>query len=201
MKNSLLIIGFFVLGLIVGHFQWITNEINVDKLGTYALFSLMIFAGITIGSDPSVWKIIRSFTYKILFVPIFIIIGTFSGTAVFTLLTDSFSAVDIIAVGFGFGYYSLSSIILSEIASETIGVIALLTNIIRELLTLLLAPLLPLIFGKLSVIAAGGATAMDTTLPVVIKYSGKEYGLIAVFSGIVLSLMVPVLIPLLYQFS
>lgn len=201
MKNSLFIIGFFVLGLSAGRFHRFPGEINVDKLGTYALFSLMIFAGITIGSDPSVWKIIRSFNYKILFVPVFIVLGTITGTFIFIQVSDAYSAVDIMAVGFGFGYYSLSSIILSEIASETIGVIALLTNIIRELLTLLLAPLLPRVFGKLSIIASGGATAMDTTLPVVIKYSGKEYGIIAVFSGIILSLMVPVLIPLLYQFT
>jgi uncharacterized membrane protein YbjE (DUF340 family) len=99
------------------------------------------------------------------------------------------------AVGAGFGYYSLSGILIAEISGEELGVVALLANIFREVLTLTLAPLLVKWFGKYAVIASGGATAMDTTLPVVVRYSGKEMAVVAVFSGLVLSILVPVLVP------
>ncbi|MBU2621689.1 MAG: lysine exporter LysO family protein, partial [Proteobacteria bacterium] len=34
----------------------------------------------------------------------------------------------------------------------------------------------------------------DTTLPVIIRFTGKEYGIISIFSGIVLTLVAPFLI-------
>jgi len=104
------------------------------------------------------------------------------------------------AIGSGFGYYSLSSIIISKIRNDTLGVMALLANISREIFTLLAAPLLVRYFGKLAPIASGGATSMDTTLPVIAKYSGKEYAVISVFSGVALTILVPFIIALIYRF-
>ena len=49
-------------------------------------------------------------------------------------------------------------------------------------------------FGKLAPIASGGATSMDTTLPVITKFTGTEYAIIAVFSGTVLTIIVPFLV-------
>jgi uncharacterized membrane protein YbjE (DUF340 family) len=98
-----------------------------------------------------------------------------------------------LAIGSGFGYYSLSSIMISRLSGETLGVVALLANIMREMTTLLLTPLLAR-YGKLAPIAAGGATAMDTTLPIITRFSGSEYGVVGVFSGLVLSIIVPFLV-------
>jgi uncharacterized membrane protein YbjE (DUF340 family) len=58
----------------------------------------------------------------------------------------------------------------------------------------LLTPILVKYFGNLAGIASGGATAMDTTLPVITRYSGKSYAVVAVFSGIVLTILVPFLV-------
>ena len=98
------------------------------------------------------------------------------------------------AVGAGFGYYSLSSVFITQLHSQSLGVVALLSNIFREVATLLATPLLVSYFGKLAGIASGGATAMDTTLPVISRYSGQSYAIIAVFSGIVLTILVPFLV-------
>ncbi len=51
------------------------------------------------------------------------------------------------AVGAGFGYYSLSSIFITEYKGPELGTIALLSNITREIITLLFAPLLVRWFG------------------------------------------------------
>jgi uncharacterized membrane protein YbjE (DUF340 family) len=75
-------------------------------------------------------------------------------------------------------------------------VIALLANIIREVITLISVPILVRL-GNLAPIAAGGATSMDTTLPLISRYVPCEYTVIAVFSGLVLSMIVPLLIPLI----
>lgn len=52
------------------------------------------------------------------------------------------SLSDFLAVGSGFGYYSLSSIFITEYRGAELGTIALLANIVRELIVLLCAPLL-----------------------------------------------------------
>jgi len=77
-----------------------------------------------------------------------------------------------------------------------LGTIALLANIFREVLALLLAPLLVRYFGKLAPIAAGGATTMDTTFPVIVRYSGKEYSVVSIYHGFVTDLAVPFLVTL-----
>jgi uncharacterized membrane protein YbjE (DUF340 family) len=73
-------------------------------------------------------------------------------------------------------------------------VIALLSNVMRELATILMAPLLARHFGKLAPIASGGATSMDTTLPIITRCVGAEYAMVSVFSGIVLTVLAPILI-------
>jgi len=106
----------------------------------------------------------------------------------------------VLAVGAGFGYYSLSSLFITQLSGEMLGVTALLSNILREILTLLATPLLVQYFGKLAGIASGGATSMDTTLPVITRYSGKEWSIISVFSGVVLTLLVPFLVTFILKF-
>jgi uncharacterized membrane protein YbjE (DUF340 family) len=101
-----------------------------------------------------------------------------------------------LAIGSGFGYYSLSSIYITKISGEVLGVVALLSNIIREVITLIASPVLVKYFGKLAPIASGGATSMDTTLPIITRYSGKEFAVTSVFSGTVLTIIVPFMVTL-----
>jgi uncharacterized membrane protein YbjE (DUF340 family) len=154
----------------------------------------MVLAGVGIGADRKSWLVIRTINIKIFLVPAGIIAGTLIGVTICSLFIPSLQLREVLAVGAGFGYYSLSSIFISELHSEALGVVALLSNILREVFTLLLTPLLVKYFGKLAGIASGGATSMDTTLPVISKYSGKDYAIIALFSGVVLTILVPFLV-------
>lgn len=194
MKNSLIILTFFSVGLLLGVFDYLPGIITENDYSMYALYGLMFLVGISIGADSESWKIVRQMNLKILLVPVGIIAGTLAGSALVGALVPELNIRESMAVGAGFGYYSLSSIFISQISGETLGIIALLSNILREIFTLLFTPLLVLYFGKLGGIASGGATAMDTTLPVIVKYAGKEWGIVAVFSGIVLTVLVPFLV-------
>jgi uncharacterized membrane protein YbjE (DUF340 family) len=98
------------------------------------------------------------------------------------------------AVSAGFGYYSLSSVLITQYKGVELGTIALLANIIREVLTLLLAPWMVRYFGKLAPISAGGATTMDTTFPVIVKNSGKEFSVLSIYHGFITDLSVPFLV-------
>ena len=196
MRNTVIILIFFAGGVLVGFIDLLPEALSGEKMTTYVLYLLLVTVGVGVGANKNTIKILKSASWRILLIPLSIIIGTFLGTLVYSFFDPELSLRECWAVGSGFGYYSLSSVIIKEMAGETLGVIALLSNIIREILTLLLSPLLAKIFGKLAPVASGGATSMDTTLPIITKSIGVEYAAFSVFSGLVLTLMVPVLVPL-----
>ena len=200
MKGSIIILLFFSIGLIAGIFGLNFGFEKIDDLSLYALYMLMFFVGIGVGADQRVWDTLKKINLRIITVPVIIIVGTISGTFICSLFLSDITSLDAMAIGSGFGYYSLSSILISKIRDETIGVIALIANISREIFTLIATPLLVKYFGKIAPIASAGATSMDTTLPVITKYSGKEYALISLFSGVVLTILVPAIITVIYRF-
>jgi uncharacterized membrane protein YbjE (DUF340 family) len=197
MKNSFIMLSVFVAGVIIGLFSFLPSGVMKYGAELYALYLLMLLVGISIGSDiPGAWRLLKKLHIRIAMVPLAVIIGTFAGVSLVPFFLPGISFKDALAVGSGFGYYSLSSILLSELKGEVLGVIALLANIIRELITVIGAPLFVRFFGKLSPITSGGATSMDTTLPVITRFSGKEYATISVFSGTILTILVPFLVTL-----
>jgi len=200
MKNSLIILAFFATGVILGISKNLPDLMMQDDFSMYALYVLMFLVGIGIGADRKSWSILRTMKIKIILIPIGVIVGTFSGAALFSVLIPDLRLKEVLAVSAGFGYYSLSSLFITELSGEMLGVVALLSNILREIFTLLATPLLVIYFGKLAGIASGGATSMDTTLPVISRYSGKEWSIIAVFSGVILTILVPFLVTFILKY-
>lgn len=201
MKNSIYIVLAFFLGIITAVSGLIPPDTLGSEPGRYSLYLLMFLVGMGIGADSRSVELISRQGVRLLLVPLMTISGTFAGVLAVSAVLKDISAGEALAVGAGFGYYSLSSIIISQMHSESLGVIALLSNIIREIFTLLAAPLMVVIFGKLSPVAAAGATSMDTTLPVITTVSGREFAIIALFHGIVLTVLVPVLVSMILKLS
>jgi len=200
MKNSLIIVGFFVLGISIGLYNLSPNIFVEIDFSIYALYILMFMVGVGIGSDKNAWKVLKNAKLKIVLVPLTVIIGTTIGVAIISVFLKEISLRESLAIGAGYGYYSLSSIFISQISGEALGVIALISNIAREITTLLATPLFARYFGKIAPIASGGATSMDTTLPIITKFVGKEYAIISVFSGIVLTILVPFAVTFILKF-
>ena len=194
MKGSIIIVSFFILGVILSYSDWIPQSVIENDITIYILYLLMFFVGISVGSDRTVFSAVKQQGFKIFILPIGTIIGTLAGSAITGLLYGGGSLTDCLAVASGFGYYSLSSIFITEFKGAELGTVALVSNVLREIITLLFAPLLAYYFGKLAPISSGGATTMDTTLPIITKVSGKEFIVISVFHGIIVDFSVPFLV-------
>ena len=194
MRGSLIIVAFFIAGLLLARWGWIPSSLSEGDVSIWALYALMFLVGISIGRETQALKAMRGQHWKILWVPVATWAGTLAGTAFASLLLPSRNLADCLAVGSGFGYYSLSSIFITEYRGAELGTIALAANIIREIITLLGAPLLVCWFGKLAPICAGGATTMDTTLPVITRFSGKEFVVVSIFHGFIVDFSVPFLV-------
>jgi uncharacterized membrane protein YbjE (DUF340 family) len=196
MKGSLTIVAFFILGTFAGLFNLISYDFTQSNLSYYALCALMFSVGFSLGNDSSTLKRFRSINPRLVLLPLVTIIGTLVGSAFVSILLSHRSLTDCLAVGSGFGYYSLSSIFITEYKGAELGTVALLSNISREIITLLFAPLLVKYFSKLAPISAGGATTMDTTLPIIARFSGQSFIIVAIFHGFVVDLSVPFLVVL-----
>lgn len=191
MKGSILILASFAAGAIIGIFDLLPDSLNSSDYTTYALAVMLFLLGISIGYDKSISSTLRQSSPAILLVPLGTILGTWLGAILISPLFSKYSTFDLMAVGSGFGYYSISSVFITQYKGAELGTIALAANIIRELLTLLIAPFLAIHFGKLAPIAAGGATTLDTTLPIISKVSGADFVFIAMFHGLILDISIP----------
>lgn len=189
MKGSLTILFFFCAGLTLARLGLMPEYLLHHDLTLYALWLLMFLVGLSIGSDRRLQEILRSLRPRVLLLPLATTVGSFAGTALASVFL-LYSASECMAVGAGFAYYSLSSIFISQYKGPELGTIALISNIGRELATLLLTPLLARI-SPLAPIVCGGASTMDTTLPVITRYSGREWLFTSIVHGMVLDFTVP----------
>ena len=197
MKGSIIIIAFFALGIAVGRqFSTCTLQFSIFNLqfSTFTLYALMFCVGISIGSDTKTLKSFKDVNPRLMMLPVMTVVGTLAGTAAASALLPHRHLFDCLAIGSGFGYYSLSSIFITEYKGAELGTIALLANIMREIITLLCAPLLVRYFGKLAPISMGGATTMDTTLPIITRTSGQDYVIVSIFHGFCVDFSVPFLV-------
>jgi uncharacterized membrane protein YbjE (DUF340 family) len=186
-------LSFFAAGLLCGLVGFIPESIFNPNVSFYVLSALMLSVGLSIGQQPETVRKFRSIHSRVLLLPAVVIGGTWLGALAVSLFFGH-KTTEFLAMGSGFGYYSLSSIIITEYKGIELGTIALLSNIVREVLTLLLAPFMVRYFGRLAPIAVGGATTMDTTFPVIVNTSGNEFAIIAIYSGFILDFSVPFLV-------
>ena len=193
MKGSLIVVGFFVIGLLGGIEKMVPAWLLDGDVSFVALCGLLLFVGLGIGLNPEMKKEVRSLSPRMALLPVVTIIGSWLGALlIWTVLHRTLS--DCMAINSGFAYYSLSSIFITEYRGAELGTIALLANIIREMLTLLGAPLMARWFGPLAPISVGGATTMDTTLPILSQTLGQRYIALSIYHGFVVDFTVPFLV-------
>ena len=193
-KESIIVLFFFSFGVLGGRLDLLPADWLglVHEASNLAVYAMLAAVGMSLGFDSRAWRILRDLKGWVVLVPLMIIVGTFlGGVAAWTMLDMSFR--DVMAVAAGFGYYSLSSMLINQLADVSLGSMALISNMVRELVTLLFAPLFARVFGGLGPLSAAGA-ASDTCLPAIIRTSGERNTILGIFSGMVLTIAVPIFV-------
>ena len=201
MNGSFAVVAMFAVGCAVGVAAVAAGlrVPDVHGVSVYILYALMLQVGLGIGSRDNLRQIARSLTPKVLLLPVASVAGTLAFSAVAGLLLSRWSVADCLAVSSGMGYYSLSSILIMQLKLPTMGArlatelatIALLTNIMRELLALVAAPLLRRFFGCMAPISAAGVTSADVALPSIMRVSGQSMMPLAIIHGLLIDFSVP----------
>ncbi len=190
MKSSLLIVAFFVCGLVCGRLELLPDGLISEDLTLVMLYCLMTLVGFSLGCDTRLCETLRSVHPKMLLFPLGTTIGTFAAAALVAIILHE-PLAQCMAIGAGFAYYSLSSILIGQHLGSEPGTIALISNVTRELLTLLLVPVMAKFVPPAAVISMGGATTMDTTLPLLARTLGPQWVFVSITHAVMLDFSVP----------
>jgi len=196
-KEPLILVGIVVLGLTLRLttplFDWFQSS-----LVTYLLYTLLFFVGMGMVHKQISFKGV--FGDKSLFLlPFYTIAGTYFG-ALFAPLLTGYTVKEAWGMLSGFGWYSLSGILISDLGFPILGSISFLANLLRESFSFFLIPF----FGRLGkryyhpAVCTAGATSMDVTLVLLSSHFGTRTMLGSIYHGVVMSLAAPILIPLFF---
>jgi len=190
MLESLTLLGVVALGFIIGLFIEVEKSF-IDQLGEWALMLLLAIIGVQLRNSGIAIREILLNKAGITIALIVIVTSWIAGGLISVLL--DFPLNHALAISSGFGWYSLSGILISDGVSPVFGGVAFIADLARELIAILLIPLL-IKKHPYSGVGIGGATSMDFTLPIIQKSGGSEVVPMAIISGFILTLVSPVFI-------
>ncbi len=192
---SIIIFATLLCGIGAGIFVGSADAVLMEKMSSLFLWLLLLSVGIDMGLNQQVFGQIKKLGFKILLIPIGVVIGSLLGGSVVSFFFPQ-SLKECLAISSGMGWYSLSGILLTKAGNPIGGTISFLANVIRELLTFISVPFIAKHINYYCAIAPGGATAMDTTLAIISRNTNATIAVMAFVSGVSLTMVVPILVPI-----
>ncbi|MDI5985890.1 lysine exporter LysO family protein [Halomonas sp. M4R5S39] len=195
MTGSLALVGAVVLGVLLGLVGGnLTGEAlfaGAETLAEWVLYALLALIGCQLRNSGMPLRQILLNRFGLAIAMVLAVTSLAGGLLAAPLLGLTWN--EGLAMAAGFGWYSLSGILIGDRLGPLLGGVAFFNDLTRELLAFVLIPLVIRRHAALA-IGYGGATSMDFTLPVIQQHGGVACVPIAVVSGFILSLLSPPLI-------
>ena len=190
-----MLIGYFVIRRVfAGNMESFENMAGLGiKIG---LCLLLIFVGIDLGLDGTVIENFKRVGIRILAFPAVVVIGTLLGAGISGTLMG-LNLKESLAVGAGFGWYTLAPGIIMEAGYITASAVSFLHNVMRELFSILFIPMVAQKIGYVETTGMLGAAALDLSLPISETSTRSDIAVYSFVSGVILSILVPVLVPVI----
>lgn len=190
-------VGILVAGIVLG-FVLPEAYLPPESMGQYALMTLILIVGLQLrGNDISLKSVLLN-RYGMQISVVFMLSCALAGL-IFSACLSDVSWTKGLALSSGYGWYSLSGIVMTQAYGATWGSVALLTDLLRELFALAWIPAL-MSRSMGAAIGVGGATSLDFTLPIIQKSGGLEAVPIAISFGFVVNVVSPFLMVLFSSF-
>lgn len=192
LRLFLLVVVGFLSGYFIPIFGWFQ-----ERYTTFLLYALLFLIGVQMVRNEVDLKraMLHPATF---FVPLLTMVGSLGGGFVVAGLFE-LEAGKALSLAAGFGWYSLSGVLITEMGDPILGAAGFMINVIRESIALLAIPFLARINMPMIAIGVGGATSMDVTLPLIERSCGTSYVPLAIVNGAVLSMLVPILVPFFFS--
>ncbi|NYU07886.1 LysO family transporter [Leclercia sp. M50] len=187
--ESLKLCGVVVLGFLLGltGFSFLQHATEASE---YTLIFLLFLIGIQLRNNGMTLKQIV-LNRRGMIVAVVVVGSSLIGGVINAFILD-LPLNTALAMASGFGWYSLSGILLTESFGPVIGSAAFFNDLGRELIAIMLIPGL-VRRSRSTALGLCGATSMDFTLPVLQRSGGLEMVPAAIVHGFILSLLVPVM--------
>lgn len=193
-------VGALVLGVAYGLVGVVFAPLDaLAENSNLVLYALMFFVGISVGGSRGLLGKLRQYHVRVLIIPAGIVVGSVVGGLVCAPLVG-LSLPTGAAVASGLGWYSLSGVMMTELAGAQVGSITFMANLLRELVSFFSIPWIAKHLNYPTCIAPAGATSEDTTLPMMIRCTNGETVVLSVLNGVICSALVPVLIEVCHRF-
>ena len=190
--ESLKLCGAVLAGFLLGLTQWSPLR-HASTISEYALMLMLLLVGIQLRSSGMTLRQI-TLNRRGMMVALVSLMSALIGGVIAALVLDLPIRTGL-ALASGFGWYSLSGILMSESFGPVIGSAAFFNDLLRELMTIMLIPLL-ITRQRSMTLGLSGATSMDFTLPILQRTGGMEIVPAAIVHGFIMSLLAPILIAL-----
>ncbi|HHF0558858.1 TPA: lysine exporter LysO family protein [Vibrio antiquarius] len=162
----------------------------VDTASEWILFLLLFFIGIQLRNSGLTLRQIL-LNKQGMAIAAVVIATCMLGGVIAAILLD-LPLYQALAMASGFGWYSLAGILMGDAFGPVFGGASFLIELMRELVALVAIPIFIRSY-PCTAIGYAGATAMDFTLPVIQTTGGVRCVPVAIVSGFILSLLVPVM--------
>ncbi|MFA0752584.1 MAG: hypothetical protein IMHGJWDQ_000338 [Candidatus Fervidibacter sp.] len=172
---------------------------HAERIGFGALCWMVFAVGVWLGTQREAWRQVWKVGWWLLLLPFGTLVVSSLSAAVIGLLWGISPALAA-AIGGACGWYSLSGVAVAKRWGAEAGLIAFSVNFLRELLAFGLVPLVAR-FSPWAAIALCGATAADTTLPLLAKATNAQGAFTGLISGGFITASVPLLVTLLAHWS
>ncbi len=157
---------------------------------------LLFFVGTDMGLAGTIVSSLRKAGARVLAFPAAVVLGTLAAAFLCGLVLP-ISQKEALAIGAGFGWYTLAPIVITEQGYAISGAISFMHNIMRELGGIVLLPLVAQRIGHIEAASLPGVASMDICLPLVERACSEEIVVYSFLIGLLQSAAVPVLVPLI----
>ncbi|MGB9671533.1 MAG: hypothetical protein C0193_01940 [Candidatus Bathyarchaeota archaeon] len=183
-----------ILGTVAGYVSDSMDIVAINTIFSYYIFTislivLIFFMGLLFGADKETAANLKKTGIKVLVFPFATALGSILGGLVGGLLLELDLAASM-GVCAGYGWYTLAGPLAGQLFGVKWAALGFTVNFLREIITITTISITSKI-DKYAPIAMGGATTMDTTLPVIVRYCGQDTLITAFSSGFTLTIIAP----------
>lgn len=200
---SVLILVIILAGMLSGHylipelFDDITQfEALSGNFMVIGLCFLLFLVGIELGLSGAVVSSLKTAGIRAFAFPAAVVIGSLAAAFLCSFVLP-ISVKEALAIGAGFGWYTLAPIVISEQGYVLAGAISFLHNVMREFGGIILFPLVAEKIGYIEAAGMPGVASMDVCIPLVERLCGERIVIYSFLIGMLQSALVPVLVPII----
>ncbi len=192
LREALIALGMVALGALLFLAQ---QQLGLESLALPSSNAFLLLMIGIIGADLAQIRLSRQWVSPAMLVlPGLVVVGSMLGGALVAWLVDVPLKAGL-ALSSGYGWFSLSSVMVAEALGKAYGTMALSIDLLRELLAFVILYAVGRWWPVVG-LAAAGATAMDSSLPIIKQVCSPSVIPMAMVSGFLLTLLAPFMMSL-----